>query len=531
MSQTSPALQTLIITLFLLFIFLCLCLCIFAVPEGDSAAEYYTGNTAIKPWQNGFAIAGEYITLLTTLATTSVILFNGFDGIMFALGRVTAIAVLMVLLAEPLRNAGRFTLGDVLAPRFPERSVRIMVGVLVLAVCLPYLILQLSGIGQTVMYLLGFSGTGVRTACIVGLGGLMVCYATFGGMRATVLVQVFKIVLLFTVIAVIAVLVLSRFDWNIDRLVGAAEKGSGLGPAFLYPGQQFGSGPTSTLDYFGLHFTGVLGVASLPHLTMHLNTARDARSVRSSMRWTVSLTAAITVMVLVIGVGIAAIVGAEAVRQTDASGISGVPMLALALDGSGLLLSGVACAVFVTALAGVAGVTFAAASSVAHDIYASVVQRSHLTERGEVRAARWSAAAIGALGVVLAATSAHLRLDFMLVLGLSFAASALTPVLLYGLFWKGFTKTGALWCMCGSAALVVVLTVLSPQISGNPGAIFPHRDFNWFPLHTPGLVTVPVGFGLGWLASVLDRSRRRIREDERYDELELVVLTGKAARV
>ncbi|WP_432144768.1 cation acetate symporter [Streptomyces sp. bgisy084] len=533
MSQTSPATQSLIIIFFLLFIFLCLFLCVFAESGADSAAEFFTGNRVIKAWQRGFAIAGEYITLLTVLATTNVIVFAGSDGVWLALGRVTAPALLMVLLAEPLRNAGRYTMGDALARRFPGRAVRIMMGVLVLAVCLPYLVLQLSGLGTTTTYLLGLSGAGAETACIAGLGVLMVCYAPFGGMQATVLVQICKIALLFTTMAVITVMVLNRFDWSINGLLGAAEKGSGLGTAFLRPDQQFGSGPHHTLNLFGLHLTGILGVVALPHLTMHLYSARDTRSLRTSMRWAVGLTAALCTMVVVIGVGVAAIVGAEPLRQTNAGGVGGIPMLALALDSSGLLLTAVACAVFVTALAGVAGVTFAAASSVAHDIYAHAVHRGHLAEGREVRAARWSAAVIGALGVALAAVTVQWKHEFMLVLGLSFAASALTPVLLYGLLWRGFTKVGALWCMCGSSALVIVLTIFSPAISGSPGAVLPDQHFNWFPLLTPGLVTVPVGFALGWLASVLDRRRRGTpaEDDKQYEELELVVLTGKAAGV
>ncbi|MEV6794086.1 cation acetate symporter [Streptomyces sp. NPDC051320] len=532
MNQTSSATQSLVIVVMPLFIFLCLMLCVLGAPEGDRAAEFYTGNRVIKAWQSGFAIAGEYFTVLALLGTTSVIVLDGFDGVMLALGRLTGLAVLMALLAEPLRNAGCYTMGDALARRFPGRAVRIVMGMMVLAVCLPYLVLQLSGLGDTTAYLLGLSGAGAQTALIAGLGGLMVCFATCGGMRATVLVQILKIGLLITTMAVITVMVLSRFDWNINGLLDAAERHSGFGAAFLRPDRQFGSGPTSALDLFGLHFTGVLGVAGLPHLTMHLNTARNARSGRSSMRWAVGLVTALTVMVVVVGMGIAAIVGAQPLRQADASGVSGIPMLASALDGSGLLLTAVSCAVFVTALAGVAGVTFAAASSVAHDIYTQVVHRGHLAERSEVTVARWSAAVVGTLGVTLAAVTAQVNLNFMLVLGLSFAASALTPVLLYGLLWKGFTKIGALWCMCGSSALVVLLTIFSPQMSGSPGAIFPDQDFNWFPLQTPGLVTIPVGFGLGWLASVLDRRRRGVpAEDGQYDELELIVLTGKAADV
>ncbi|MFJ5535165.1 cation acetate symporter [Streptomyces sp. NPDC093261] len=527
MSGPSSASPGTTLVVFMVFVALCLLLCVLAGPEKDDPAEFYTGNSgtgALTSFQNGLAIAGDYISAATVLSTTGVIALAGYDGMLVACATVMSLLLTAILLAEPLRNSGRYTMGDAIAGRLTGRRVRIAVGVVTLAVTLPYLTVQLSGAGAMVTFLLGFTGNEAKPLCTVIIGVLMVCYAALGGMRGTAAVQMVKTVVLFATVTVVTCIVLNRFGWNPGRLLDAAVAGSGRGEGYLRPGLEFGDSSTGRLDFLGFQLTIVLGAATMPHVTMRLYGARSARAARVSMRWAVSLTGVFCAAAVVLGLGAAAVVGSATIGASDLNGTTSVLLLSRALgDGSGVLVAAMGCAVFATALAAVTGLLLAAASSVAHDVLTQALLRARVSPKREVVLARGATAVVGALAILLAVWSRDWNLLSLIYLALTLAASVVLPVLVHTLFWNRYTERGMLWCLYGGIAVVTALTLFSPLVSGTPDSLFPHRDFAWFPLRMPGLVTIPLGFVLGWFGSVRHRTGPDARRDE---EAELRTLTG-----
>jgi cation/acetate symporter len=262
----------------------------------------------------------------------------------------------------------------------------------------------------------------------------------------------------------------------------------------------------------------MLGMAALPQVTMRVFTLSDRRGTRTAMRWALGQTAGLYALLGVVGLGASAVVGGVALRAADPSGAMSVLALTQALDHGGLLLTAVACATFLTLLSAVASITLAAAIAVTHDIYAQVRRRSELTEGEEIRAARRFALGIGAAAVLLAAWGADVDMIVLPTLASALVASALAPVLGYSLLWPRFTARGALWCCYGGSLSALALIVVSPYFSGSPAAVFPGVDFHLTSLHTPGVVSVPIGFLLGWLGSVTDpRSRSAAAEFARLE--------------
>ena len=496
----SSALSTVI---FIVFVTVCLSLCVITGPERDEAAEFYTGNQALTDRQNGLAIAGVYISTLTVLTTTGIIALTGADGLLLTASETVSITVLTMVFAEPLRQAGQYTVGDALAVRLPQRSVRAGIAMATLAVCLPYLALQLDSAARVMTFLLDLGhNTTATTACITGIGILMVFYAGAGGMRGTGLVQIIKAAILFTTTGVMCALLISRFHGSLPQLLHAAAGGSGLGSGYLHTGNQYGHTFTGMWSLMGLQLTVIVGAAGLPHVTMRLYAAPTPASARTAMRWASVLTAVFCAMAAIIGLGIPALVGNREVLAADPTGVGGILLLTHHLDRNGLLLTALACAIFITALATVAGLTLAAATSAAHDLITHALRHGETTDHNELRAARWATATIGVLAIVIASIAGGWNLQVLSVVALTTAASALTPTLTYGLFWKRFTSAAASWTIYATIVLTLLLTAFSPQISGTPAAVFPHRAFDWFPLAAPGIITIPTGFIIGWVASL-----------------------------
>ncbi|MET8680663.1 cation acetate symporter [Streptomyces sp. NPDC004647] len=508
------------LVIFAAFLAVSVLLCGLAATDIDEAEQFYTGKGSLGPVQNGLAIAGDYISAATVLGTTGSIALAGYDGIMFACATVLSLVLLMLVMAEPLRSAGRYTLGDVLARRLRERPARIAMGTATVLVLFPLLLIQLTAAGKVMSALLGLSGGGALTACTVFTGTLMVCYAAFGGMRGTGLVQILKTVVVLAAIAVLAGMVLDRFDWSLGRLFDAAAEGNGSGDAYGKPGLQFGDSTAGRFDTFSFQLTLAVGAACMPHVTMRLYAARSARALRTSMTWAIGAVAALCAGVVVIGIGAAALVGSRVIHASDRSGDTALMLLSGALDpGAGtadnsLLFSFVACAVFATTLATVAGITLAAASTLAHDLLGRSALGGKLSVTREVTRARLAVVALGSVAVLLAVFTRDWNSEVLISYTFANAASALLPVLLYSLFWKGFTTTGMCWTLYGTLALVLILIAVSPGVSGSPVAIFPDWDFNLFPLQAPGIVTIPAGFAFGWLGSVFGGGRPEPEEKE-----------------
>ncbi|HLL35321.1 MAG TPA: cation acetate symporter [Streptomyces sp.] len=531
-----------------------------------SAEEFYAGGRLFSPMENGFAIAGDYMSAASFLGISGLIALYGYDGLLYSVGFLVAWLVVLFLVAELVRNCGRFTLADVVAARMRERPVRIAAGTSSVTVSVLYLVAQMVGAGSLVALLLGGTSEAAQAWTVIGVGALMVIYVTWGGMRATTWIQIVKAVLLMGGAITLTVLVLMRFHGDFDQLLRTAADRSGHGASFLAPGLKYGGDWTARLDFISLGLALVLGTAGLPHILSRFYTVPTARAARRSVVWSIGLIGGFYLMTIVLGFGAAAIVGPDAVRGSNAAGNTAVPLLALDLGGGAdstggtVLFAIVAAVAFATILAVVAGITLASSASVAHDLYASLRRkrpeprnevagprsvvpeprsvvpeprsevaepRSEMAEpRSEVAVARVAAVGIGVVAIALGLLARDLNVAFLVGLAFAVAASANLPVLLYTLFWRGFTTRGAVWAVYGGLIPAVALVLLSPVASGSPDALFPHLDFQYFPLQNPGLVSIPLGFLAGWLGTVTSAEEP---DRARHAETEVRSLTGAGA--
>ncbi|MEU5374312.1 sodium/solute symporter [Streptomyces sp. NPDC005968] len=530
----SSSAQTMSLVAFTTVATITLLLCVMTGPDRDDLDEFYTGYSSLSPMSNGLAIAGDYISAATVLSTSGIIALTGYDGVVLALSTVLSLMLLMFLLAEPLRNAGRFTMGDALARRMPGRAVRMTACIVTLAALLPMMLVQLAGAGDLLAFILGFSGDSVKTGCIIGLGTLMISYAAIGGMKGTALIQILKIVMLLGSGATVAALILRRFGWDPGALLTAAAQNSGVGSAFLHSGLQFAGGPAPRLDMISSELTVVLGGACLPHITMRMYTANSARQVRRSLSWAVPSVTLFVPIITVVGFGATALIGRAAVATADPQGRTAYLLGSRAAFGpdlsaaATLLFTAVTTAIFLTLLASVAGMILACANSLAHDVFASHVR--DLTPRREMTAARLSALAVGALAILLATLVQHLSLQPLVTLSFCIGASAIAPALVYSLFWRRYTRTGLLWTLIGGTVTVVVLMTGTNLVSGSPTSAFPNADFNWYPFTTTGLVSIPLGFAYGWLGTIASGRRQAAEQRRQYEAVEGWILAGAVRR-
>ncbi|MEV6424346.1 cation acetate symporter [Streptomyces sp. NPDC051662] len=496
-----------------------------------SVEEFYAGGRLFSPMENGFAIAGDYLSAASFLGISGLIALFGYDGLLYSVGFLVAWLVVLFLVAELVRNVGRFTLADVVAARMRERPVRIAAGTSSVTVSVLYLVAQMVGAGSLVALPLGGTSGAARTWTVIGVGVLMVVYVSLGGMRATTWIQIVKAVLLMAGAIALTVLVLIRFHGNVNELLNTAAARSGHGKDFLAPGLRYGGDWTARIDFISLGLALVLGTAGLPHILSRFATVPTALAARRSVIWSIGLIGGFYLMTIVLGFGAAALVGTDAVRASSAAGNTAVPLLALDLGGGAgstggtVLFAVVAAIAFATILAVVAGVTLASSASVAHDLYASL-KRGHTKRRGEVAVARLAAAGIGAVAIALSLPAQNLNVAFLVGLAFAVAASANLPVLLYSLFWRNFTTRGAVWSVYGGLIPAVLLVVVSPVVSGSPESIFPGADFAVFPLQNPGVVSIPLGFLAGWLGTVTSTEPP---DGAKHAETEVRSLTGAGA--
>jgi SSS family solute:Na+ symporter/cation/acetate symporter len=511
-----------------------LLLCVMTGPDRDDLDEFYTGYGSLSPMRNGLAIAGDYISAATVLGTGGVIALAGYDGVVLALSTALSLMLLMFLLAEPLRNAGRFTMGDALARRMPGRAVRITACAATLVALLPLMLVQLAGAGDLLAFILGFSSDSLKTGCIIGLGTLMISYAAIGGMKGTALIQILKIVMLLGSGTVVAALILQRFGWDPAALFDTAARNSGVGTAFLHSGLQFAGGPNPRIDMISSELTVVLGGACLPHITMRMYTAGSARQVRRSMSWAVPCVAVFVLVITVVGFGATALIGRSVIAAADPQGNTAYLLGSRAAFGPDvstaetLLFTTVTTAIFLTLLASVAGMILACANSLAHDVFAGRIRE--LSPRREMTLARVSALAVGAPAILLATLVQHRSLQPLVTLSFCLGASAIAPALVYGLFWRRYTRTGLLCTLIGGTLTVLILMTGTNLVSGSPTSAFPEADFNWFPFTTTGLVSIPLGFAYGWLGTVISGRRKAEEQRRQYEAVEGWILAGAVRR-
>lgn len=527
--------RALTIGLFVAFVVATLWITVWASRQTKTAADYYAGGRQFSGIQNGTAIGGDYMSAASFLGIAGLISLNGYDGFLYSIGFLVAWLIALMLVAELLRNSGKFTMADVLAFRMQQRPVRTAAGISTITVSIFYLIAQMVGAGALVALLLGVSSGVAKNLTIVLVGALMIFYVTIGGMKGTTWVQITKAVLLMTGTTLVTILVMSSFGWNISELLATAADESGKGQDFLQPGLAFATeeaGLTGKLDLLSLSLALVLGTAGLPHVLIRFYTVPTSREARKSVLWAIWIIGAFYLMTIALGFGAAAIVGPDAIASQDAAGNTAAPQLARAIGedfagatGGTILLALIASVAFATILAVVAGLTLASSSSFAHDIYASVIKRGNTTEKEEVRVARISALVIGAAAIVLSIFAQKLNVAFLVALAFAIAASGNLPALLYSLFWRRFNTRGAVWAIYGGLASAVVLVTFSPTVSGTDSSLFTGADFSWFPLGNPGLASIPLGFFFGWLGTVTSKEH----DEEKYHELEVRSLTGAGA--
>lgn len=512
------------ISIFGAFVAVTLFIVIRASRNNKTAADYYAAGRSFTGPQNGFAIAGDYLSAASFLGIVGAIAINGYDGFLYSIGFLVAWLVALLLVAELMRNTGKFTMADVLSFRLKQRPVRLAAAITTLAVCFFYLLAQMAGAGGLVSLLLGITEQIGQSIVVAVVGVLMIVYVLIGGMKGTTWVQIVKAFLLIGGAIVMTIWVLAINGFSLDTLLESAVQKSATDPqdAILGPGLQYGANPW---DFISLAIALVLGTAGLPHVLMRFYTVPTAKEARRSVVWAIWLIGLFYLLTLVLGYGAGAIVGSETIKAAPGGVNSAAPLLAEALGGP-VLLGFISAVAFATILAVVAGLTITAAASFAHDIYANVVKKGNVPPDGEVKVARRTVIVIGVLAILGGIGVQGQNVAFLVALAFAVAASANLPTILYSLFWRKFTTRGAVWSMYGGLATAIVLIVLSPVFWGTETSVFKNVGAAIWPLNNPGIVSIPVGFFLGWLGSV---TSRKAEDATKAAEMEVRSLTGYGA--
>ena len=520
------------IGIFSLFVIVTMAVVIRASKRNATAAEFFTGGRGFSGTQNGIAIAGDYLSAASFLGIAGAIAVYGYDGFLYSIGFLVAWLVALLLVAELLRNTGKFTMADVLSFRLKERPVRLAAATNTLTVSLFYLLAQMAGAGGLVALLLNIESRSGQSVVIAVVGILMIVYVLVGGMKGTTWVQIIKAVLLIAGAGLMTIMVFTKFGLNFSEILGAAQSAiSGSTTAgvadrdVLAPGAQYGGSLTSQINFISLAIALVLGTAGLPHVLMRFYTVPTAKEARRSVVWAIALIGAFYLFTLVLGYGAAALVGPDRILGAAGGVNSAAPLLAFELGGV-ILLGVISAVAFATILAVVAGLTITASASFAHDIYATIRKGHEVTEAEQVRVSRITAVVLGSLSIGLGILANGQNVAFLVALAFAVAAAANLPTIVYSLYWRRFNTRGALWSMYGGLISTIVLIVLSPAVSGGPTSMISSVDFSFFPLANPGIVSIPLAFVLGIVGTLTSPDD----EDPKVAaEMEVRSLTGIGA--
>ena len=523
----SPVLN---IGIFAVFVLVTLGIVIKVAGGKKTAGQMYTGGSSFSGRQNGIAIAGDYLSAASFLGIAGAIALQGYDGFLYSIGFLVAWLVALLLVAELMRNTGRFTMADVLSYRLRQRPVRMAAATSVLAVSFFYLLAQMAGAGGLVSLLLGVDGAMAQNIVIAIVGVVMIAYVMIGGMKGTTWVQIIKAILLIAATAVMTFWVLGKYGLNLSSLMQAAiDNNPKAGEKLLEPGLKYGVNMTTKIDFISLSLALVLGTAGLPHVLQRFYTVPTSRQARKSVEWAIWLIGGFYLLTLVIGYGAGALVGPERIAAAPGKANAAAPLLAYELGGSPLLgiVSGIA---FATILAVVAGLTITTSATFAHDLYNQVFKRGQATPEQEVKVAKYAALGGGVIAIFGGMLAKDQNIAFLVALAFAVAASANLPTILYSLFWKRFNTRGALWSIYGGLISAIGLIFFSPVVSGKPvdpltgksPSMLQNVDFHLFPLDNPGLVSIPLGFLLGFIGTVTSKEFNRAK----YAEMEVRSLTG-----
>ncbi len=522
--------------IFVLFVASTLAITYWAARRSRGASAYFAAGRRITAWQNGFAVAGDFMSAASFLGLIGLIALQGFDGIYYAVGGFIAFVTILLVIAEPLRNTGKYTMGDVLAYRLRPRPVRALAALSTLTIATLYMIAQMVGAGALVALLLAGSGISYNAA-VIGVGVLMMIYVIFGGMLATTWVQIIKAMLLMACTVVLTGLVLRHFHFHLLDFFSAAsriayhQRGNAVTRDFLQPGLRYHP-PYGALDLLSLSLIFAFGTAGLPHILAKFYTVPDARTARNSVVWSMILIGSYYAMTTILGLGAAVLLGPDDIVAHGGPNVAG-PRLAQALGGD-LFLAVVSAVAFATILAVVAGVTISASTSFAHDFWTNVIHRGVERRPGEsVIVARVAALAVGAASIVIAiALGPGSNVLILATLGMAVAASANFPVLALSLYWRRFTTAGAIAGLTAGLGAALALIAAGPNLMGidAPEVVGSSRHLiqmrPWLPLENVGIVTVPLGFLAAIVGSLV---RREPAAEAKFDELVVRANTGMGA--
>ena len=472
--------------------------------------HFYAAGRTISAGQNGVALAGDYMSAASFLGIAGLVSTTGFDGLIYSTGWLVGWPVVLFLIAEPLRNLGKYTFADVVAARLQQVPVRLAAATGTLATVALYLIAQMVGAGGLIKLMFGLS----YEVAIVLVGVAMIGYVLFGGMIATTWVQIVKACLLLFGAAVLAFLVLAKFGMNPARLFAAAAERYGDG--VLSPGRLV----AKPLDAISLGMALMFGTAGLPHILMRFYTVPDARAARRSVFFATGLIGAFYLMTFILGFGAMVLVGPDVIRQVEPGGNMAAPLLAEFLGGTPFL-GFIAAVAFATILAVVAGLTLSGAAALSHDLWVNVVRRGHASPDEELRVAKVATIGLGILAVALGITFKGQNVAFMVGLAFAIAASANFPALVLAIFWRGYTTAGAVTSMALGTVTTLGLIWLSPTIQVD---VLKHTEA-WFPLKNPALITIPLSFAAGIVVSLLRPQRS---ESEGFERVERQMYVGES---
>jgi len=489
------------IAMFVGFVLVTLVITWWAAKRTRSASDFYTAGGGITGLQNGLAIAGDYMSAASFLGISALVYTNGFDGLIYSVGFLVGWPIIIALMAERLRNLGRFTFADVISYRLAQTPLRMLAASGTLVVVAFYLIAQMVGAGQLIKLLFGIDY--LYAEIIVGI--LMICYVTFGGMLATTWVQIIKACLLLGGATLMAVLVLAHYGFDPIALFTDAVKVSPKHDAVMVPGS-FVANPVNTIS---LGLALMFGTAGLPHILMRFFTVSDAKEARKSVFFATGFIGYFYILTFIIGFGAITLVATNPayIDQATKGLIGGANMPAVWLAdavGGSVLLGFISAVAFATILAVVSGLTLAGASAVSHDLYASVFRRGHADDAAEMRVSKITTVVLGVVAIFLGIAFEKENIAFMVGLAFAIAASANFPVLLLSVIWPKLTTRGA--TLGGFAGLLaaLILTVISPAIWVD----VLHNKEALFPYSAPALFSMPLGFICCWLFSITDSSDR-----------------------
>jgi cation/acetate symporter len=500
--------MTTTLVLFLAFIAITLGITAWAAKRSGSTASYFAANRRISAWQNGVAVAGDYMSAASFLGIAGLIAFFGYDGFMYSVGWLVAYLTVLLIVAEPLRNAGKYTMADVLAYRLHPRPVRAMASLSTITVSTFYMIAQMVGAGALVALLLKGSGISFTTA-VIGVGILMIVYVVFGGMIATTWVQIIKAILLITGTILLSFLVMAHFGFSFGAFFSAVTQvhyhlpdGTEVVKDFLTPGLRY-KPPYGALDLISLGMALIFGTAGLPHILVRFYTVPDAKTARFSVVWAMVLIGGFYIMTTFLGFGI--------------------------------FFAFISAIAFATILAVVAGLTITASTSFAHDVWTNIIRHGQEHNPGEERrVARIAAFVVGAISIAIAIVlGPTANVAFLVALAFAVAASANLPLILFSIFWRRFNTTGAVMGLVAGLLASIVLIFIGPSImtvdapTVAPAARHMIQHAPIFPLENPGMLSIPIGFIGAILGTLL--SKRDLAGEEKFVELQVRANTGLGA--